>query len=1045
MLKWAPHMYLAVLLLSCITLGAMVPPHPMYKDVPATWLPAQPEIRLENDNYSGQSVADFLQEKRENRGKEELPNNILALMVQFSDVQFKTAADYPDYLDHDQEYFERWMLHLQDYFADASHGRYTMDYSVFPQVLTLPKTMAWYGGDTAERIDANLPFILEDLMPLCDDLIDFSEYGGLIIFHAGAGQEADIDGIRTNQIWSTFLTRRVLQASYDPENDDYPGFTTADGAVLTNVVIIPEDQYQDYFPGDGEEDAEMYLFSIYGVLAHQTAHILGLPTLFDNDGSNGRSQGIGNWGLMGTGVWNASGYVPAQLSAWSRYYLGWEDAITVFNDNQELPLDHFLDHQPEAIRLYKIPISDMEYFLVENRQQNPDGSLDPYNSLPSYTFKLLPEGEQEYYELYPELPYFNFMQNRYIGCEWDFFLPGYGMSPLTDGSGILIWHIDENVIAENFTANFDSNRVNADHQHKGVDLEEADGFQHLDTPVADENKYGGPDDSYRAGNNDYFGNSSYQGLTWLPTAESYYGGVPLEIYDISASANRMYFNVRFGWKLDAGFNEINTLPAAAIDLDEDGNPEIFYPMPNGKLALFEDESWAEGYPTQTQPIPHLYTWDGYNLYIPTQSSDLARLYAISRYERLYVLNLPSHRWISHPVDAGNNLFLPLKNEDTQSSGIMSYHKDYPGTAQELISLEADLVGNLSLMDSMLYALAKNTGDSGHQLLEYQIWDNPENLFELKSLEVPADSTVVGIFTARLKDNLNLIVQCPSSLYVFDLLDDAVVLKEGFPFVIADSVSAPITIADIDRNSTLDILWASSNRVYIIDHSGSDLSVASLNLGLAADGISAGVLAMDLDGDARYELAASLSFNRLAVWEENFRLKSSYPISFGERARHLPFVAKGADHNYYLWQATDKGHIYRNELPDYEAVGEQPRWEHEYGNLRRTANYPLTDLPNQYFSDEVFVKAETYIFPNPLKSIYEQRVRLSVMPTRDMEIELKIYDISGKLVYDKSALGYAYLRNMDIFEIPAAKLSSGIYIAMVSGGGKTLQLRFGIEK
>jgi hypothetical protein len=45
---------------------------------------------------------------------------------------------------------------------------------------------------------------------------------GVIIFHAGAGQESDIDGTVPKQIWSTFLTRKVLQAAFDPENDNYP-------------------------------------------------------------------------------------------------------------------------------------------------------------------------------------------------------------------------------------------------------------------------------------------------------------------------------------------------------------------------------------------------------------------------------------------------------------------------------------------------------------------------------------------------------------------------------------------------------------------------------------------------------------------------------------------------------------------------------------------------------------------------------------------------------------------------------------------------------
>ncbi|HNQ44688.1 MAG TPA: hypothetical protein PKI59_09660, partial [Candidatus Cloacimonadota bacterium] len=299
----AKNILLIILIGVCGLAYALVPPHPQYKNIPSTW----EATRIEGLSYphpGGHSLVSPL----ENKGKERiLPQNILALRVQFSDVSFVSTASYPDSIPHNTAFFERWMLHLQDFFYDASHGQYEMDYHVYPDVFTLPRPMSYYGADTSVRIYALLPHILPDLMPLCDHLIDFTQYQGVIIFHAGAGQESDIDEIRTDQIWSTFLTRKVLQAAFDPDNDDYPGFITGDGAILTNVVIVPEHEFQDYFPLPPDENAGAYLFSIYGVLAHQFAHILGLPTLFDNDSSDDRSQGIGNWGLMGTGVWNASG------------------------------------------------------------------------------------------------------------------------------------------------------------------------------------------------------------------------------------------------------------------------------------------------------------------------------------------------------------------------------------------------------------------------------------------------------------------------------------------------------------------------------------------------------------------------------------------------------------------------------------------------------------------------------------------------------------------------------------------------------------------
>ncbi len=1037
--KFSKHIYLALAVLLLSQIYAMVPPHPGYKEVPEVWHPVRPEITLQSDGKSGASST--VREDFPGQITEPLPSNILAVMVEFSDVHFQTEPLYPDFLVHDQEFFERWMLHLSDFFYDASHGSYEMDYTVFPEVFRMARPMAWYGSDIPGKTDVRLMDILPDLMQASSAQISYSDYDGLIIFHAGAGQETDIERNSTESIWSTFLTRRAMQAYFDPDNDDYPGFVTPDSAILTNVVIVPEHQYHSYFPAEGEEHASDYIFSLYGVLAHQFGHVLGLPTLFDNDSSNGVSQGIGNWGLMGTGVWNGNGYVPAQLSAWSRYFLNWEEYETITTDGEGFVVDHFLNHQEGATRLYKVPISEREYFLLENRQQNPDGSLDPYTSLPSYSFKLLPEGEQDYYENYPDLPYFNFMKNRYVGSEWDFFLPGYGMSPHTDGSGILIWHIDENVIAENFTLNFDRNRVNGYAPHKGVDLEEADGFQHLDTPLMHDYKYGGPDDSYRAGNNDYFGNGSHEGLTWLPTAESYYGGIPLEIYDISESGNQMSFSVRFAWNLDAGYHDVSTLPAAVIDLDPEIQSEIFYPMPDGRIAIFHEESMAAGFPIQMQPIPQLYVYDSQALYIPMQTDGLARLYRITKDERLFVLNLPNHEWLSHPVDAGGSIILPLWDQAAGTSRILTFDKSSHDT-EDLIGSSEILRGNLSLSPNHLRGIMQESDAGAFSLFEYSLDSGDMNVHPLA---FPADSLVIGVFAARLAEGENLIVQSPHSIWAYDLDGEQATLRQGFPYLMDFQCTAPLTLADVDQNGNLDIVLAGSSAIQIIDHRGNDISRGNLDLGLADDGISAGVLVHDLDGDAKLELISSFNFNRLAAWGTDFRIKRDFPISLTERSRHMPFVAAGLDDRYYLWSATDRGRIYRTELAGYSPESPKGLWQHEFGNMSRTAWHPGSEMPNQFLSAGRFVTEELYFFPNPLKRFYQPQISLSVMPTEDMPISLRIFDISGKMLYDHSGMAFAYLRNMDLFDIPVAKLSSGIYIAVISGGGETHRLRFGIEK
>jgi len=1015
---------------------ALVPPHPLYKAIPAAFNATM----VESSVFTGQT-------------RTRLPNSILVLRVQFSDVSFRPQAVYPDNLAHDEAFFNRWMIHLQDFFREASHDFYKLDYHLYPQVLTMPNPMAYYGGDTDEKIDANLAQMLPHIMSLIDAEVDFSAYGGVIIFHAGAGQESDVDTLRRNEIWSTFLTRKNLQAFFDPENDNYPGFTTNDGAILTNIVVIPEDEYQDYFPAEGEENASAYLFSIYGVLAHQFGHVLGLPTLFDNDSSNGISQGIGNWGLMGTGVWNGNGYVPAQPDAWCRYLLGWETPVVITQDSPVNPVDYFLDHSASAIRVYKIPLSATEYFLIENRHQNPDGSLDPYSNQYSYSFKLLPEGEQDYYENYPLLPYFNFMENSYLGSEWDFFLPGLG-GPIPnnstlpqDGSGLLIWHIDEQIIDENFTANFDNNRVNSNAAHKGVDLEEADGTQNLDVGVYDTYKWGSPFDSFRADNNDYFGNQNHNGMLSLPVANSYYGGVPLEITNISASGLQMTFSVNFGWRRTTNYTGANPINAAAIDFDGDGDTELFYPMPNGQLYMWDNEELMADYPLFRMPVVAPYTWDGQSLYIPMQQENLCRLYHLSSTLRNYVFTKLQSNWASHPVDLGDTIALPFNNSDSGSSVVL-YDKTN-GTSEEIASFEGRIVGNMIHFSPDELSLVIKEPDGVYKLKDIRLSD-----YDVLSatLPIPADSAIVAVYKVRLPIKSELVVQCPNSVY---LLDFGMQISNGFPFVhnmvsVSDSsFVAPLSFADVDGNGSIDILISGDNGLAVIDYSGELMSPENLISNVDADTlsatISAGVCASDLDGDGKAELLGNFNNNRLSVWEHDYRSKAGYPVAFAERSRTLPFIAKGNDGGWYIYSATDNGSIFRNELDAIPQTNPALGWTTEFGDLKRSAAYNPGNLPNRFVTDDIFVPGQVYIYPNPLKSIYNQKIVINLMTSKDTEVTLNIYDISGSLIYHQKATSRAYLQNLEIFNIPAQKLSSGVYIAVLSTPQASKRLKFAVEK
>ena len=224
--------------------------------------------------------------------------------------------------------------------------------------------------------------------------VDFSKYDndddgkvdGVIIIHAGPGAE---EGGRDEYVWSH---RWAINSVY------------YDNRFVSDYTIQPETRYGGRVG--------------IGIFCHEFGHLLGLPDLYDTDFSDNRSNGIGEWGLMGTGGWLGEEAYPAGMSAWSKEAMGWAEAEDITDQYGAYTLDAASLNNA----FYKIRTAHPnEYFLLENRQLR-------------------------------------------------------GMDTQLNGTGLAIWHVDREKTAQ-YPA---SNLVNADARRKGVDLEEADGREDLD-------------------------------------------------------------------------------------------------------------------------------------------------------------------------------------------------------------------------------------------------------------------------------------------------------------------------------------------------------------------------------------------------------------------------------------------------------------------------------------------------------------------------------------------------------------------------------------
>lgn len=451
------------------------------------------------------------------------PIHLVAVMVEFApdtnrfttgDGTFRPGAipylESPgtniDPLPHDRAYFQAHLDFTRHYFDAQSGGRLDLRPTVLPGTVRLPEPMAAYspvgldpGSEPLARLARDAwaavaadPTLAEALAEAVAAAQAAGERVGFIVFHAGIGRDLELTGTvldKTPQdIPSVYLDREALgRLLGDPAFD---GFDLPGGIRVRNTMVVPRTQSRR---GEDVTGQEFVLpLSVNGMLTAQVGSFLGLPDLFDT--STGQS-GIGRFGLMdGAGIFAMNGLFPPGLSAWERIQLGLEEPVEIdpatLDPEATFELTLPAAHTGRDGSIIRIPVAQGEYYLLENRHRDPEGrGVD-------LTFRLADGSERTVG--------FDNLDEAFVSMglgvdtllprgvlvavsHHDFALPGGADTggenrPAQAGDrqlngGILIWHVDEGVIE---SALQDPSRgVNDDPEHRGVDLEEADGAQDI--------------------------------------------------------------------------------------------------------------------------------------------------------------------------------------------------------------------------------------------------------------------------------------------------------------------------------------------------------------------------------------------------------------------------------------------------------------------------------------------------------------------------------------------------------------------------------------
>ena len=422
--------------------------------------------------------------------------DLVALMVEFQPdtTRYTTGngtfagplfegVDAPriDPLPHTPDYFRAHLSFLENYVHHASDGRTQLTTHLLPEVIRVSMPMGTY---SPTGLDADSDEELSKLSSLIQEAWTRADESGMaipagldpsttsfLVFHAGVGRDIELVGTTLDKtpedLPSIFFDAATLERLG-------AGALSMDGFPVTNSMVIPRTESRR---GVDVLTGEPFLIelSINGLLAASFFNYLGVPDLFDT--TTGESA-IGPFGLMDAqGIFAYSGLFPPEPSAWTKQFLGWADPVVAAPDGLVRLKASGRDDANESAR---VPISDAEYFLVENRHRDPSGDglrmqIWTHEGLGEVAFQ---NGDTQF----NDQTVAGFPGGVVLGVDdYDFALPG-GLdedeNPLL--GGILIWHVDENRLADGMG----ENAVNADRNARSIDLEEADGAQDIGFPSA---------------------------------------------------------------------------------------------------------------------------------------------------------------------------------------------------------------------------------------------------------------------------------------------------------------------------------------------------------------------------------------------------------------------------------------------------------------------------------------------------------------------------------------------------------------------------------
>ncbi|MBN8584590.1 MAG: hypothetical protein J0M37_05790 [Ignavibacteria bacterium] len=976
--------------------------------------------------------------------------NVYAIRVQFKpdnnsqttgDGRFDVSSNYPDSVDappHDSLYFIHKLEFLKNYYYKSSKGKLVINYVLLPSVRNLPNEMEVYSPRRTENLGRMGTFFY-DVWRSADSTIDFSginaNNSAFIIFHAGVGRDVDLasQGLFVGELDlpSIYMGLGTLRSIY---GDTTQGYYTNEGTIISNSCMLPEQEFRIINTSFGDVFLEL---GMNGIVVATIGSHLGLPDLFDTE--TGRTA-IGRFGLMdGQAIFSYLGVFPPEPSAWEKQYLGWVDPIVLGTGGTYTTKAATLDVNGNE-SVYKILISGKEYFLVENRNRDAYGNGQTI-------YYVNQNGVRDSMNFTKDIDGFNSSDIwRLKGSitdvdELDWSVPGLKNDTANYQGGILVWHIDENVIDANIT----SNTINTNIDHRGVDVEEAKGSQDIGvvvpTPIGDiisdgffvDFWYNG--EHYRPSN--IYRNEFNQ--TTFPNSKSYSNinsrvclsgfsqigstmtftyqvcgnvanitGFPRYVgVDTSGNSQPIGFDYN-GNSYDELFVNIND---TLFGFRDNGNP-IRVDMPNGFLKD-SASGFAVGFLN--------YNIGGNNKFVTGVSG--SRLNLIS-----FVIDSATSAPLVQSFDAGAVLTTPNLTLSSPSQP-NPLNKIYIGSQNgkvakfsiDSLTYSFDSVSNLKI-NSLAYSL------NGALPGSYTFIDNSRKFLSTGYIYF---GQIIDAYTTKVtvtSDN--------------KITREAV---EGGDTVLSNNlgittVNSTPTICDINGDGQQEIILTADNKIYVINKFGVVLDNFPYSIPNVSS-ITSGVAVADLNGDNIAEVIFGTGDGRVYAYSINGKVLDGFPITTGGRIRSTPAIIN-SDGNFGILVYSEDGYLYGYKTP-WAYNDTKVLWKNFLRNSSHT-NDGSGSISSVTSNLPCLPSDKVYNWPNPA---YGKTTNIRYYLGGDVSaVNIKIMDLAGELVTTLAGTTNKGLDNEVPWDI--STVQSGIYIAVLelSGGcSETASIKIAVVK